>query len=298
MSSSVVRRALSMMRNEAWRERPLRTTTRVGASLIRKRIPSLRRAAVSYGEAKMIADLGTALGLELYRYGKRDPAFCLFCRFLRPCAFFVEGGVNIGLFTIAAAARVGSGGRVLSFEPAQHTRSLLQENAQLNAFSWIEIRENALADDQGLRELRVFDGDGAGLTSFSPESGGGHIETVTTTTLDQALGAAKPRLVKLDLEGAEYCALLGAQKLLRSPGCLWMLELEPSHLERQGASLFRVTELLTSCGHRVYTPLAGAKQRERPTVARGIERQRADTPNVLAIHADVDLESLGISVVS
>ena len=54
----------------AWRTHSLRTGTRVLQSLIRKRMPSLRRPVVGVGfGVRMRTELDTAMGLYLYRYG-------------------------------------------------------------------------------------------------------------------------------------------------------------------------------------------------------------------------------------
>lgn len=43
---------------------------------------------------------------------------------------FVDCGANIGVFTVAAALRVGHRGRVISFEPDPRTRQLLVDNVE------------------------------------------------------------------------------------------------------------------------------------------------------------------------
>ena len=92
---------------------------------MRRRLPGLARVAVPYdsGRSRIIADLRTALGLGLYRYGGvTAPELALLRDRLGPGDTFVDGGANVGLFTLVAAARVGPAGRVISFEPAEHTR--------------------------------------------------------------------------------------------------------------------------------------------------------------------------------
>ncbi|WP_394848592.1 FkbM family methyltransferase [Pendulispora brunnea] len=249
---------LPSFQNPAWRKAPVRTSLRVAASLVRKRVPFLRRTVVAYdgGRSRVAVDLSTALGLTLYRYPYREPEIELLARLLAPGDTFIDGGANIGLFTLVAASRVGPHGKVVAFEPASTTRSRLANNATLSGFSWIDIRSTALSDAEGELELVVFDGDGAGLSSFSPaNTGGGRRETVRIVTLDSALADIDPtrlRAIKLDLEGAEHAALRGAHETLSKARPDLVLELEPEHLARQGTNAAAVTGLLRSHGYELF----------------------------------------------
>jgi FkbM family methyltransferase len=161
---------------------------------------------------------------------------------------------NVGLFTLAAASRVGSAGRVTSFEPAALTRAALARNVELNQMTCVSIRGEALGAADCAREFFSFTGDGAGLSSFSPAQAGGSREWVPVTTLDRALGGEPgpgAALVKLDLEGAEYDALRGADWLLREVRPRLVLEVDESHLRRQGRSAREVMSLLDEADYRV-----------------------------------------------
>jgi len=230
---------------------------RIGVSALRRRIPGLARVVVPYdsGRSRIVADLRTALGLGLYRYGLNTPELDLVRDRLRPRDAFVDGGANVGLFTLVAAARVGPAGRVIAFEPAERARKALECNVELNGFGWIETRPEALADFSGTTTLLSFDGDASGFSSFAPpEIGNARHETVAVTTLDAVLSPrlrSEVKLVKLDLEGAEWKALLGADQLLREYGPDLILELEDSHLSRQGTSARQLVDLLEGYGYRV-----------------------------------------------
>jgi FkbM family methyltransferase len=201
-----------------------------------------------------VADLGTALGLGLYRYGFHAPEIDLVRRILRPGDVFVDGGANVGLFSLVAAACVGPTGRVVCFEPATATCARLRRNLELNRFPWVEVREEALGESIATGTLLSFEGDGAGLSSFAPaQVGGARAEQVRVATLDGLLGrdASVIRLVKLDLEGSELKALRGATALLATGPDL-IVELEPEHLRRQGSSAEELVRLLETAGYRVY----------------------------------------------
>jgi FkbM family methyltransferase len=235
---------------------------RIASSLVRRRLGVGLELVVPYddGRARILADLRTALGLALYRYGFQCPEIELVRRVLRPGDTFVDGGANVGLFTLVAARCVQATGRVLCFEPASVTRSILMRNVALNDYPWIDVRGDALGESAGRGTLLSFVGDGAGLSSFAPAvTEGGLYEPVSITTLDDALGAdiGAVRLVKLDLEGSEVRALRGARRLLEAGPDL-IVEIEPGHLERQHTSAADLASLLEGAGYRLYEVAASS----------------------------------------
>lgn len=255
---------------------------RIAVSLVRRPIPALADARASIGAGVRVrADLGTPLGLRLYRYGFCDPEADVIRRLLAPGDVVIDGGANIGLFTLTAAAAVGPKGRVLACEPAGETMALLRANVKLNGFDWVELHERGLAEHSGVETLYTF-GPGAGLSSFAPAAEG-RAEEIPIATLDEIAGPAfyGVRLVKLDIEGAELRALQGGRRLLESARPVLMLEMEPDHLARQGASVEAIQELLSGLGYRGFRIGRDAHGTfVSPLVGRWVARD--GDPNVLA----------------
>lgn len=128
----------------------------------------------------------------------------------------VDVGANIGYFSMLAASRVGSTGRVYAFEPFAQNVKLLHLSRQANRFEQIEIFPVAVGAD---RRLYLYDN--AGTNGFiSPLVD--DFRTVMQSTivfaacLDDVLkDAARVDFIKLDVEGAEDLVLRGAEALLR-----------------------------------------------------------------------------------
>lgn len=244
--------------NPAWKAAPLTTGLRVATSLVRKRFTALRVARVPYdgGHTSIRADLGTPLGLLLYRYGVRDTDIELAKALLSPGDVFVDGGANVGLFALAAANKVGAGGKVIAFEPAREVRLVLMENVAFNRLFQIQVVPFALSSVPGEAAFRVFDIAGAGLNHLAPSSGeGGYVESVMLTTLDAVVGPTDRKrftLLKLDLEGAEHAALQGATEILRDVRPDIIIEIEDSHLRRLGSSAAEVFALLAGHGYSFF----------------------------------------------
>lgn len=138
---------------------------------------------------------------------------------LRPGGVFLDVGANAGLYSVLAAKRVGPGGRVIAFEPAQANVELLKRNIEMNALSNVTIISKAVGDKVGQCQFAVSR-DGAMNSLAQTGHPGQKIEnwqTIEMTTLDAALQELKlPRIdfIKIDVEGAEKLVFEGARETL------------------------------------------------------------------------------------
>jgi FkbM family methyltransferase len=268
---------------------------RIGVGAIRRRVFGLRSARVELGGRGVFldADLDTAIGLHVYRHGWCDAAAGALDRLLDRGDVVVDGGANIGAFSLVAASVVGPEGAVHAVEGAPATVALLRRSVLANPGYAICVHEVALADAEGVLDFTTFEA-GSGYSSFAPAAEG-TATRVPATTLD-ALTAPLPRvdLVKLDLEGAELRALRGAGRLLAERRPTLLLELEPSHLARQGGSLAEVEALLTAAG---YTAFAIVRQRGEIEFAamKSPWHRPAGEPNVVAVPLERRTRLTGVS---
>ena len=223
---------------------------RTGAGFLRQRLLPSRGVRVQHGRRGVYFDLDLRswTNLHIYRHGWHDEAADAIERLVGPGAVVVDGGANVGGFTLTAAAVVGPDGAVHAVEASPGTAALLRRNAAANPRHDIVVHELALADVEGELEFTTFEA-GSGISSLAP-AGGGTVVRVRASTLD-ALTASLARvdLVKLDLEGAELRALQGARRLLAERRPTLLIELEPDHLERQGGSADAVESLLREAGY-------------------------------------------------
>jgi FkbM family methyltransferase len=237
---------------------------RVLAASLRQLRPGGKDAVVSLDAGALLAvDLATPHGRRLFGYGFCEPAARFMRSLLKPGDVVIDGGANIGLFTLIAAASVGREGRVIACEPSPATMRLLRANIDRNGFDWVEPREVALASAPGHLRMRVFT-PGSGFSSFAPAdmTSGAEVE-VEVATLDDVASEVLERLklVKLDVEGAELRALRGAPEVLHRARPVFIVELEPEHLERQGGSIAEVQELFEDASYVGYAICDGRLQR-------------------------------------
>jgi FkbM family methyltransferase len=161
-----------------------------------------------------------------------------------PGSIFVDGGANLGFYSILAAKRAGSGGRVIAFEMMPDTAALLRSNVAANGPLAIEIDERALSDRDGQSVNASVEPGQHGQASIVKEGAHGRkVIEVKTVTLDSALlGYGPIDLIKLDLEGAEYAALQGAKSVLARTSCVVFESNERDH---------RIFDLLADAGFLV-----------------------------------------------
>ncbi|HTX33310.1 MAG TPA: FkbM family methyltransferase [Solirubrobacteraceae bacterium] len=236
---------------------------RVVSARVRQLRGDGRPGVVSLDENVTIeVDLHTGHGRHLFVWGFCEPAARVMQSLLRPGGVVIDGGANIGLYTLLAAAAVGPSGRVIACEPAPGTIEMLRASIRRNGFDWVDLRESALADAPGRLSIRVFE-PGSGSSSFAPadQTTGTEIE-VEVTTLDEVAGPhlEQTNLVKLDVEGAELLALRGAQRLLTQARPDFIIELEPDHLARQGSSVADVQTLFADVDYVGFAIVDGALQ--------------------------------------
>lgn len=174
---------------------------------------------------------GLTLELDLATYPDCCMAFGLYetttarliGRMLRTGDHFVDAGANLGYFTLLAAKRVGPAGRVDTIEPQPDNRARLEYHLRCNGSPpQVVVHPVALADTSGTVTIHAYPPGDAhhnhGCASLFPEPGARTTGVkVPGVTLDDLLAGAQPRLIKMDLEGAEVLAVRGMRRLVTGP---------------------------------------------------------------------------------
>ena len=160
-------------------------------------------------EIFMQLDFADILGRELLMGHSHEPlTLKLIERLLVPGDVFVDIGANIGYFSLLAAQRVGTGGRVFSFEPNPAAVEKLRRNFALNPTLRAEIVAAAVSDTSG--EVRLVQPDPWNLGGVRIDSLGSiAVRCAPLVTLAPALLDHPVQLVKIDVEGHEASVLRG-----------------------------------------------------------------------------------------
>lgn len=147
---------------------------------------------------------------------------------------FLDIGANVGSYTVLAAGVRRA--RTWAFEPGDVAARQLRRNIEINGLgSLVTVHEIALGDHDGEAPFTV------GLDTMNRVAANGEADTrmVVCRRLDGVIGAQKPVMMKLDVEGFEKSVLWGARELLRRDS-LAVVTLETVTPEMEG--------LLASCG--------------------------------------------------
>ncbi|SBW12278.1 hypothetical protein KL86APRO_20533 [uncultured Alphaproteobacteria bacterium] len=174
-------------------------------------------------------------------------------RLVEPGMTMLDVGANHGVYSLAAACRIG-GGRIWAFEPASAPRARFAESVALNGFGTVvAILPVALSDTERTVEMAIAENSELG----SLHGGAGPAETVRVRTLDACAAEhfpdARIDFVKLDAEGEEVAILRGGARIFAEQSPLVMFEL------REGAKVNAgLPEAFRALGYDLFVLVAEA----------------------------------------
>jgi len=217
----------------------------------------LRWIAVPHTRARLLVPVNSDFGCFFFENKRYEAATTdAVARLLSPGDVFVDVGANIGYFTVMAAARVGSQGRVYAFEPNPLPRRLLEISIAKNGLeSRVTLRTCALSDTDG-EDVEFFVGSdlsNSTISSLAPWEG--HLQSgtlsreqsirVPSRTFDSVadeLAVAHIDVVKIDVEGAEMLVLNGMRRSLE--------RCRPRHVVCETGLHSDIAALLIDSGYR------------------------------------------------
>ncbi|PZF79909.1 FkbM family methyltransferase [Jiangella anatolica] len=170
---------------------------------------------------------GPAAGLRLYPAGASAeyagggnelPVQSAIDELLSPGDVFYDVGANVGFFALLAARKVGPDGAAYAFEAVAELAEAIGRNAALNDLGNVTVIASAVSDTDGSAELLLTTHPGgatlAGGQTPPDLRGRRRVDTVRLDTLVAQGRIRPPRVVKIDVEGAEPAVLAGMTQLL------------------------------------------------------------------------------------
>lgn len=170
---------------------------------------------------------GLELDLDLATYPDCCMAFGLYeltttrliRQLLRPGEHFVDVGANLGYFTLLASKLVGPTGRVDAIEPHPQTAERLRQNIMRHEWATnIRVHELCALDQACEVKLHSYEPDrlhNHGCATLFAEPG---MRTSTVRVpalrLDKLLKGTYPKMIKIDVEGAESLVVTGMEGIL------------------------------------------------------------------------------------
>jgi FkbM family methyltransferase len=135
---------------------------------------------------------------------------------VKPGMTVIDIGAHIGYYTLLFAKCVGPSGRVLSFEPLPGNFALLQKNIRLNNLQNVRLLNQAVfSRTQGIVINVPDEQPNPGSGSMYTEKGAKqyHVDAVSLDDYCEK-SAFRLDILKMDVEGAEYDVLRGAEKTI------------------------------------------------------------------------------------
>ena len=151
-------------------------------------------------------------------------------------------GSNIGTETLLFAKIAGLSGQVVAFEPLPNNHKTLQDLISLNGLTNIKLYKAAVSNVQGKLEFvppkdNFYSGLGRLSTSCPEAHDADNVIEVEAMVLDDLFETgkfSKPRMIVMDVEGAEMFVMKGAEKVISECKPYMILEVVPVHLLRHG----------------------------------------------------------------
>jgi FkbM family methyltransferase len=211
-----------------------------------------RQVRTRYGFA-LALDLSDWLGQHVYATGDYEPYTShVIHSLLKSGDTFIDIGANIGYFSLLAASKVGPQGTVYCFEPIPHIREQLIANLALNNYTSAHVRPEALSDTEGQSLFYLGPSTHRGISSLREFKEASEAIHVTTIRLDSLQINTPVHFIKMDIEGAEGCALRGMSGLLSSYHPDLVIEMSNPYLAHFGDSGTTIDRFLRSYGYRGY----------------------------------------------
>jgi len=153
------------------------------------------------------------------RYTNQRAQDLVFSELLQPGMIAFDIGANIGYYSKFFSRKVGPNGIVVAVEPMPRALSILWRNCGDN----ISVLDAAIGASAGFATLHEKRDLVLSFVEFSSSAASGATKVVTIDNLADKYGI--PDLVKIDVEGAERAALIGAVRTLAATHRpIWIFE--------------------------------------------------------------------------
>jgi FkbM family methyltransferase len=235
-------------------------------------------------DPNFVQDINTVACLR--QYGCCEPEVVhLFRRVIRPGDFVIDGGTSVGFMTLTMSRLVGDQGHVEAFEPSVLNFKKLRANLELNKVENVTAINRALWSED--TEVTLHQALDSGSSSLMPFEGVLNHVKVGALTLDKwCLNYdQKPRLLKLDVEGAELHALTGAGQMLTRGIDFVTCEMNLIALGRFGTSQIDLRDYMAGKG---YSTFLLSESGERPTMVDREQMIAPPVPNFNILFSTVD----------
>tara|TARA_B110000503_G_C7041720_1_gene368499 strand:- start:39 stop:896 length:858 start_codon:yes stop_codon:yes gene_type:complete len=141
---------------------------------------------------------------------KQEPILEFGHKFLNEGDIVIDCGANQGIFSLSFKSKIKKSGIIFCIEPFDYATKKIKNNFILNKYNNFFIYKNIVSDKVGLTKIYYSEG----ITDASIVHKRNNYKIIKSITIDYLAkkhNLKKLNFIKLDIEGAEYSALLGAK---------------------------------------------------------------------------------------
>jgi len=161
-------------------------------------------------------------------------------------------GANIGHYTLILANLTGKNGKVYAFEPDPENYRLLIRNIKVNKYNNVVPVQKAVLNKGGKIKFFISE-EHRGNSTIYDLGKGSKVISVNSLTLDKFVkGKIVPDVVKIDVEGAEFLAIQGMDKIIKKNKDITIIcEFFPDGLRKLGNSPQQFINKLKDYGFKI-----------------------------------------------
>jgi FkbM family methyltransferase len=222
-----------------------------------KRVLLFKRREITTSDGIFFVDIASNLGYPLATSGVYEPQMLKILReCLRPGGLFVDLGANEGYFSVIASKIVGSEGQVFAVEPQARLQSVLKRNLILNSCQNVNVLPLAISDDASPVILHLSPDMNTGSTAAVQTTRypllKQEVSSITLLEVFEQQRIETCDLLKIDIEGYEYEAIMGSPGLFTAGRVkVIALELHREALAKRNRKAAQITDFLGSCGYQL-----------------------------------------------
>lgn len=206
----------------------------------------------------MDVDISDYVGHYLY-FGFKDEGHQELYGLVKEGMKILDIGTNIGSTLLHFAKLTGDSGFVYGFEPDPINYKECLKNISLNEFKNIKVSNIGLGDENNEFDLyEDSDGNRGGNRISFDQNNNKRKSRIKVEKLDdwsEKNQIVDVDLIKIDIEGFEYKALMGGEELIRKNLPILFIELDDNNLKIVGDSAQGLVKLLEDWGYSIKNSL-------------------------------------------
>ena len=177
----------------------------------------------------------------------------LWTEIIQPGMVVADIGANLGFYTLLAASRIGSSGWIHAFEPDPENCALLARSIKANGYKNVTTYQVAIADRIGEAFLYLRKEHRGDHRIYQHGQFKMSYIQVPLTTLDSVFSDSKRLdMVKIDIQGAEWMAILGMKSLIaENPQIKIFTEFWPDAIIKSGGNPKEFLRLIHNFGLQI-----------------------------------------------